>query len=72
MIGHHSLLEVDLLGTAAGLSVTASATSPSLLEPAAGFKAAEWTAGALEMLSIAAASSPVAAILFVFERSFVM
>lgn len=57
---------------AAGLSATASATSPSLLEPATGFKAADWTAGALEMLSIAAASSPVAAILLLFEPSFVM
>lgn len=58
----HSLLGFSFLGTTTGLSAAASVPSPWLVE----VRAAPWTAGALEMLSMAAASSPVAAILFLF------
>lgn len=58
---------LGLLGMTAGLSVVASGPSSWLLALGTGFGATEWAAGALEMLSIAAASSPVAAILFLFR-----
>lgn len=57
---------LSFLGTTTGLSVAAvaaaSVPSPRPVE----VEAAVWAAGALEMLSMAAASSPVAAILFLF------